>query len=51
MIRPRRAKPLSVDEWIGFFDRDGRISSEKELRRRVFYGVCARVRVRVRASQ
>lgn len=33
--------PLTLDDWIGFFDEEGRISSEneKEIRKRIFYGV------------
>ncbi len=34
-----KVKELTADEWIQYFDTDGRLTNVKELKQRIFYGV------------
>jgi hypothetical protein len=37
--RGERKAPLSPQEWHSFFDETGRITNERKLRKKIFYGV------------
>jgi hypothetical protein len=39
--RGERKAPLSPQEWQSFFDESGRITNERKLRKKIFYGVWA----------
>lgn len=38
-----RTKELTPDEWINFFDKEGRIVDEAGLKKRIHYGVCSTI--------